>query len=238
MRINKYLAQCNIGSRRKVEEYILAGRVTINDKVVTLLATQVLPTDIVKFDGDIVKPSNVKLYYLLNKPSGYITSVSDDRGRHTVLDLIESTPEHIFPVGRLDYDTEGMLIITNDGDFANQLIHPSHQIDKVYQVKVNTQPSIEQFNSLENGVKIEDDFVTSPSKIDNKKKLDNGTYQFDITIHEGKNRQVRKMVDAVGLKVLYLKRIKIGMLPLGNLPIGKYRKLNKEEINLLLKRGK
>ena len=92
MRINKYLAQCNIGSRRKVEEYILAGRVTINDKVVTLLATQVLPTDIVKFDGNIVKPSNVKLYYLLNKPSGYITSVSDDRGRHTVLDLIESTP--------------------------------------------------------------------------------------------------------------------------------------------------
>ena len=103
---------------------------------------------------------------------------------------------------------------------------------------VNTQPSIEQFNALENGVKIEDDFVTSPSKIDNKKKLDNGTYQFDITIHEGKNRQVRKMVDAVGLKVLYLKRIKIGMLPLGNLPIGKYRKLNKEEINLLLKREK
>ncbi len=238
MRINKYLAQCNIGSRRKVEEYILAGRVTINDKVVTLLATQVLPTDIVKFDGNIVKPSNVKLYYLLNKPSGYITSVSDDRGRHTVLDLIESTPEHIFPVGRLDYDTEGMLIITNDGDFANQLIHPSNQIDKVYQVKVNTQPSIEQFNALENGVKIEDDFVTSPSKIDNKKKLDNGTYHFDITIHEGKNRQVRKMVDAVGLKVLYLKRIKIGMLPLGNLPIGKYRKLNKEEINLLLKREK
>ena len=238
MRINRFLAQCNIGSRRKVEEYIVSNRVSVNGKIVTDLSTQILPTDIVKFDNNIVKPSNVKLYYLLNKPSGYITSVNDDRGRHTVLDLIEQTPEHIFPVGRLDYNTEGMLIITNDGDFANQLIHPSHEINKVYQVIINTQPSIDQLKQLEEGVKIEENFVTSPSVITNQHKLNNGTYQLDITIHEGKNRQVRKMMNAVGLNVLYLKRIKIGGLPLGNLPLGKYRKLSNSEINLLLKKEK
>ncbi len=234
MRINKYLAQCNISSRRKVEEYILGGKVTVNNVVVTNLSTQILPTDIVKFDGVIVKPSNVKLYYLLNKPSGYITSVSDERGRHTVLDLIEKTPERLFPVGRLDYETEGMLIITNDGDFANKLIHPSKEIDKVYEVVVNKQPSIEQFETLKNGVNI-GDFLTSPSQISNKLKNSDGTFKFDITIHEGKNRQVRRMMEAIGLKVVYLKRIKIGGLPIGNLPRGKFKKLSKKELDMLLK---
>lgn len=234
MRINKYLAQCNIASRRKVEEFVVNGLVTINNKVVTDLSTQVLSTDIVKYNGIVVKPSDVKLYYMLNKPSGYITSVSDDRGRQTVLDLLEQSPERIFPVGRLDYDTEGLLILTNDGDFANKLIHPSKQINKVYEVIVNKQPSIQQFSDLENGVII-DDFKTSESKIENKQKLDNGTFKFNITIHEGKNRQVRKMMEAVGLKVKYLKRIKIGSLPLGNLPCGKYKKLTKKELELLLK---
>lgn len=234
MRINKYLAQCNISSRRKVEEFVLKGLVKINDKVVKDLSTDVLPTDIVKFNDVLVKPSNNKLYYMLNKPSGYITTVSDEKGRHTVLDLIEKTPERLFPVGRLDADTEGLLIITNDGDFTNKLIHPSKIINKVYQVIVNKQPSIDQFNVLENGVNI-GDFVTSPSVIANKRKLANGTFQFDITIHEGKNRQVRRMVDAVGLKVVYLKRIKIGSLHLGNLPLGKSKKLTKNELDLLLK---
>ena len=233
MRINKYLAQCNISSRRKVEEYILGGKVSVNNTVVTNLSTQILPTDIVKFDGVIVKPSNVKLYYLLNKPSGYITSVSDERGRHTVLDLIEKTPERIFPVGRLDYETEGMLIITNDGDFANKLIHPSKEINKVYEVVVNKQPSIDQFETLQNGVNI-GDFVTSPSQVSNKVKNNDGTFKFDITIHEGKNRQVRRMMEAIGLKVVYLKRIKIGGLPLGNLPRGKFKKLSKKELEMIL----
>ena len=235
MRINKYLAQCNISSRRKVEEFILSGQITINDVVVETLSTQVLPTDIVKFNGVVVKPSNVKIYYLLNKPSGYITTVSDERGRHTVLDLIEKSPERIFPVGRLDMETEGMLILTNDGDFANNLFHPSKQINKVYEVVVNTQPSIEQFSNLEKGVKIDENFTTSPSKITHKQKLENGTFKFNITIHEGKNRQVRKMMKSVGLNVEFLKRVKIGALPLGNLPTGKYRKLTKQELDLLLK---
>lgn len=234
MRINKYLAQCNISSRRKVEEFITSGKVMVNDVVVTNLATQISSTDIVKVDGIIVKPTNVKIYFLLNKPIGYITTVSDEQGRHTVLDLIERTTERIFPVGRLDCNTEGMLILTNDGDFANKLIHPSKEIDKVYEVTVKYQPSIDQFTQLEKGVVI-DDFLTSPSKISNKQKLDNGWYRFNITIHEGKNRQVRKMMQAVGVKVMALKRIKIGSLPLGNLPTGKYRKLTKQELELLLK---
>ena len=234
MRINKYLAQCNISSRRKVQEFITSGKVMVNDVVVTNLATQILSTDIVKVDGIIVKPTNVKIYFLLNKPIGYITTVSDEQGRHTVLDLIERTTERIFPVGRLDCNTEGMLILTNDGDFTNKLIHPSKEIDKVYEVTVKYQPSIDQFTQLEKGVVI-DDFLTSPSKISNKQKLDNGWYRFNITIHEGKNRQVRKMMQAVGVKVMALKRIKIGSLPLGNLPTGKYRKLTKQELELLLK---
>lgn len=234
MRINKYLAQCNISSRRKVEEFVLSGLISVNDVVVKKLSTQISPTDIVKFNGVIVKPSNIKIYYLLNKPSGYITTVKDEKNRHTVLDLIEKSPERIFPVGRLDCATEGMLILTNDGDFANKLIHPSKKINKVYEVIVNKQPSIEQFAMLEKGVNI-GDFVTSPSKISNKTKLDKGTYKFDITIHEGKNRQVRKMMESVGLEVVYLKRIKIGSLPLGNLPTGKYKKLTKKELDLLLK---
>jgi 23S rRNA pseudouridine2605 synthase len=236
MRINKYLAQCNISSRRKVEEFITSGKVMINDVVITDLSTQVVPTDIVKFNGVVVKPSNVKLYFLLNKPIGYITTVSDEQGRHTVLDLIERTPERIFPVGRLDCNTEGMLILTNDGDFANKLIHPSKEIDKVYEVVVTKQPSIDQFAQLEKGVVI-DDFLTSPSKISAKQKLEFGSFKFNITIHEGKNRQVRKMMQAVGLKVKALKRVKIGALPLGNLPTGKYRKLTKQELELLLKNG-
>lgn len=234
MRINKYLAQCNISSRRKVEEFISSGKVMVNDVVVTDLSTQIESTDVVKFNGVVVKPSNVKIYFLLNKPIGYITTVSDEQGRHTVLDLIEKTTERIFPVGRLDCNTEGMLILTNDGDFANKLIHPSKEIDKVYEVVVKYQPSIDQFAQLEKGVVI-DDFLTSPSKITNKEKLVDKGFKFNITIHEGKNRQVRKMMQAVGLKVLALKRIKIGSLPLGNLPTGKYRKLTKQELDLLLK---
>lgn len=234
MRINKYLAQCNISSRRKVEEFVVSGKIMVNDVVVTDLSTQILPTDIVKFDGVVVKPSNVKLYYLLNKPSGYITSVSDEKGRHTVLDLIEKSPERVFPVGRLDYETEGMLIITNDGDFANNLIHPSKVINKVYEVVVNKQPSIDQFEALQNGVDI-GGFVTSPSKISDKFKQSDGTFKFNISICEGKNRQVRRMMEVVGLRVVFLKRIKIGSLPLGNLPCGKFRKLTKKELELLLK---
>lgn len=234
MRINKYLAQCNISSRRKVEEFISSGKVMVNDVVVTDLSTQIESADVVKFNGVVVKPSNVKIYFLLNKPIGYITTVSDEQGRHTVLDLIEKTTERIFPVGRLDCNTEGMLILTNDGDFANKLIHPSKEIDKVYEVVVKYQPSIDQFAQLEKGVVI-DDFLTSPSKITNKEKLPDKGFKFNITIHEGKNRQVRKMMQAVGLKVLALKRIKIGSLPLGNLPTGKYRKLTKQELDLLLK---
>ena len=237
MRINKYLAECNIASRRKVEEFIIEGKVKLNDKVVTELGTQVNENDIVKFNDIIVKPTSNKIYLLLNKPIGYITTVKDEQGRHTVLDLIGKMPDRIYPVGRLDCNTEGMLILTNDGDFANKLIHPRNEINKVYQVQLNRQPSIEELNKIKSGVKLED-YVTKPAIITNQKKLEGGRYQLDITIHEGKNREVRKMFEAVGLKVKHLARIKIGSLPIGSLPLGKYKKLSKTELDLLLNNKK
>lgn len=234
MRINKYLAECNISSRRKVEEFIKSGCVMVNNNVVTDLSTQISETDVVKFNGVVVKPTLNKIYLLLNKPIGYITTVKDEQNRHTVLDLIGKMPDRIYPVGRLDCNTEGMLILTNDGDFANLLIHPRNEINKVYRVQLNRVPTIDELNKIKSGVKLED-YVTKPAQISNQKKLDGGRYQLDITIHEGKNREVRKMFEAVGLKVKYLARIKIGSLPLGNLPLGKYKTLTKTELDLLLK---
>ncbi len=234
MRINKYLAECNISSRRKVEEFIKNGKIMVNEKVVTDLSTQINECDVVKFNGVVVKPTLNKIYLLLNKPIGYITTVKDEQGRHTVLDLIGKMPDRIYPVGRLDCNTEGMLILTNDGDFANLLIHPRNEINKVYRVQLNRVPSIEELNKIKSGVGLED-YVTKPAQISNQKKLEGGRYQLDITIHEGKNREVRKMFEAVGLKVKYLARIKIGSLPIGNLPLGKYKTLSKPELDLLLK---
>ena len=234
MRINKYLAECNISSRRKVEEFIKNGKIMVNGNVVTDLSTQINESDVVKFNGVVVKPTLNKIYLLLNKPIGYITTVKDEQGRHTVLDLIVKMPDRIYPVGRLDCNTEGMLILTNDGDFANLLIHPRNEINKVYRVQLNRVPSIEELNKIKSGVKLED-YVTKPAQISNQKKLEGGRYQLDITIHEGKNREVRKMFEAVGLKVKYLARIKIGSLPIGNLPLGKYKTLSKTELDLLLK---
>ena len=237
MRINSYLAKCNIASRRKVEDFIKNGKVKVNDIVVTDLSTQISETDVVKYNDVVVKPTLNKIYLLLNKPIGYITTVKDEQGRHTVLDLIGKMEDRIYPVGRLDCNTEGMLILTNDGDFANLLIHPRNEINKVYQVQLNRQPSISELNQIKNGVKLED-YLTKPAQITNQKKLEGGRYQLDITIHEGKNREVRRMFEAVGLKVKYLCRIKIGSLPIGNLPLGKYKKLTKQELELLLKNSK
>lgn len=234
MRINKYLAECNISSRRKVEEFVKKGCVMVNDVIVTDLATQVEQTDVVKFNGVVVTPTSNKIYLLLNKPIGYITTVKDEQDRHTVLDLIGKMPDRIYPVGRLDCNTEGMLILTNDGDFANLLIHPSHEINRIYRVQLNRVPSVLELNKIKTGVKLED-YVTAPAKISNQTKLEGGRYQLDITIHEGKNREVRKMFEAVGLRVKHLARIQIGCLPLGNLPIGKYKLLSKTERDLLLK---
>jgi len=211
MRINKYLASCGIASRRGAEELILARRVTLNGKVITELAMQILDGDVVKVDGKVVSPETRKVYVIMNKPRGVVTTCSDDRGRKTVIDLMRQIRNEtneanlgsirVFPVGRLDYDTEGLLILTNDGDLAREITHPSSEISKVYIATVDTK-------------------VTDEHLCDIVSKIGDNTVQ--VTIHEGKNRQVRKMLAAVGLNVTDLKRVAIGNLTLGKLKPGEF----------------
>lgn len=229
-RLQKYMADCGVAGRRKCEEIITSGRVKVNGKVITELGTKVTDNDTVMLDNKVLKLNNRKLYILLNKPTGYLTTVSDDRGRRTVLDLIsDEISDRIYPVGRLDYDTEGMLILTNDGDLAYKLSHPKHNFDKTYKVVLNLVPSPTAVNKLREGVVIEGR-KTSPAKVEWLK--DNTLL---ISIHEGRNRQIRKMCEEVGYKVKYLCRISMGNIKLGNVPLGRWRHLTPNEIDYLKK---
>ncbi|MGD9901738.1 MAG: pseudouridine synthase [Spirochaetales bacterium] len=231
MRINKYLASCGIASRRKVEELILAGKVSINGKIVTKLATEVdEANDKVAVDGVMAKLANDKVYYLLNKPKGYISSVHDDRGRPTVLDLID-TKERIFLVGRLDYDTEGLIILTNDGDLAHRLMHPSHEIEKTYIANVKGALLESELAVLRAGVVI-DGVKTAKARV-KRLKYEDGVTRLQIVIHEGRNRQIRKMFEAIGKEVVYLKRVAIGEIRLGGMSRKEYRELTPSEIEYL-----
>ena len=233
MRLQKYLAKAGIASRRKCEEYILEGRVSVNGKKVDTLGSQVEEGDFVCFDGKKVHLEEEKVYYLLNKPEGYITSVKDEKNRPTVTQLIKEEHYRIFPVGRLDYNTSGLLLLTNDGELTHKLTHPKHEIGKTYIAKVQGVVGEKALKRLREGVEIEA-YRTAPAIV---KKVKQGkmTTTLSLTIHEGKNRQVRKMCEAVGHKVLKLKRISIGKIQLENLEKGKYRKLSLEEINYLNK---
>ena len=224
MRVNKFLATCGIGSRRAVEQYIQDGRVKINGAIVTDLARQILQTDIVEFDGAVVAPSDEKVYIALNKPRGCLTTCKDDKGRRTVLDVINNSPFRkggdtqrperetkmgffrVFPVGRLDYDTEGLLLLTNDGDFANYVMHPSSNIQKTYVATVDSEVTLDNIRKLQ----LQADKVVLRSGM-----------VLEITIHEGKNRQVRKMCEGVGLDVVHLRRVSIGHLSLDKLKLQK-----------------
>ena len=228
MRINKYLADCGIGSRRKVEEYILQGKVKINECVVNNLSTQINENDIVKFNNKIVVPVAKKVYILLNKPKGYLTTVSDIYNRKTVLDLLKDVPFRVYPVGRLDYDTEGLLILTNDGDFANKVIHPRNNICKTYEVEVKYPLNNENILKLTSGMII-DGYKTTPAKLNNYRKIKN-KYIFNLSIFEGRNRQIRKMVEQINNEVVNLKRLSIGNLTLGKLKRGEYRYLTTNEL--------
>lgn len=233
MRINKYLASCGVGSRRKVEEYITDGRVSVNDEIVYNLSTDIDETnDVVKYNGKIVKLASDKVYIMLNKPKGYLCTVSDDRGRPTVLKLVKENLR-IYPIGRLDYNTEGLLLLTNDGDFANKIMHPSGRISKTYLVTLKSKPKPDELQKLRSGIMLEDG-ITQPAIVD-RPKLNNGLYDIHITIFEGRNRQVRRMFEAIGYKVYNLKREKIGQLDLGDLEIKKYRYLTKQEIEKIFK---
>lgn len=232
MRINRYLASCEIGSRRKVEEYITSGLVKVNGAVVTNLATEISDSDVVEYKGKVVKPNNDRVYVMLNKPKGYICSLSDEQDRPTVVKLIKEDVR-LYPVGRLDYNTEGLLILTNDGDFANKVMHPRNKIGKTYEVTLKTKPKTADLDELRAGVMLEDG-LTQPAVVEHPKPKD-GLYVLNITIFEGKNREVRRMFKAVGYNVFALKRIRVGKLELGDLPTKQYRRLNKSELDKIFK---
>ena len=233
MRLQKYLSQSGVASRRASEEMIKQGRISVNGKVITEMGYIVLENDTVAVDGNIVSKSERKVYILLNKPVGYVSTAKDQFGRPTVIDLVKGIEQRLYPVGRLDYDTSGLIILTNDGDFTYSLTHPKHEIDKIYEATINGHPSEEEIKRFENGLVIED-YTTSKAKFKVKSRLDNKTI-VEITIHEGKNRQVRKMCEAIGHKVLSLKRIAIGEVKLRDLEEGKWRELTVEELELLSK---
>ena len=231
MRLNKYIAQSGIASRRKADELTLQGKVKINGAVMKEPGYNVAESDVIEVNGHIIKADSKKIYIMLNKPKGFITSVDDERERPTVMDLISDIDERIFPVGRLDFNTSGMLIMTNDGDLAYKLSHPKNHIYKTYRAKVSGQISAERLARLRKGVDI-GGFVTSKAIVDVIKQSERSAV-VEIKIYEGKNRQVRKMFAAVGNKVLDLERIEIGELRLGHLKQGHYRKLTQKEIQYL-----
>lgn len=232
-RLQKVMAHAGVASRRKSEEIIKQGRVKVNGKIVTELGVKVNPdSDKIEVDGKIIS-SEKKVYLLLNKPTGYVTTVDDPRGRKTVLDLIKGVKQRIYPVGRLDYDTSGLLLLTNDGELTYILTHPSHMINKTYQVEVSGKPKKKDFHMLEKGVELEDG-LTAPAIVDGIERKGNNTV-FYLTIHEGRNRQVRRMCKKIGYPVIKLKRIRFGPLKLNNIPVGKFRYLTDKELESLKK---
>ena len=236
-RLQKYLAGAGIASRRKCEELILQGRVEVNNFVVTELGTKVDPQkDIIKVDDKLVKYKEDKhySYILLNKPKGYLTSLSDPFGRPTVLDLLKGVKERVYPVGRLDFNSEGLLILTNDGELAYALTHPAKEVEKVYIVKVKGIPSSEKLKTLSKGVTLKNNYKISPCNIYLLKTV-NGNAILKVKIKEGKKRQIRKMAEYIGHFVLKLRRIQTGPISLKGVKPGEYRYLNKEEIKSLKK---
>jgi 23S rRNA pseudouridine2605 synthase len=230
MRINKFLAESGIASRRQCDKLIEEGKVTINGSLCTL-GQEVTEKDSVKVDGVLVRPQEKKEYYMMNKPKGYVSTVKDDKDRPTVMDLLPAGAGRVFPVGRLDYDSEGMLIFTNDGEMTFRLTHPKNEVPKTYLIRIEGIISDLALGKLRGGVEI-DGVRTKKCNVKVVEEQDSYT-KMHITITEGRNRQVRKMLEAVGKEVIFLKRIKIGELTLKGLDRGKVRKLTAEEIEYL-----
>ena len=231
-RLQKYLANNGVASRRKCEELILEGKIKVNGNTVTELGIKVNPEiDKVEYNGKLIKNVEEKVYVLLNKPIDYVTTVKDQFDRPIVTDLIKGVSVKLLPVGRLDMYTSGALILTNDGDFIYRVTHPKHEIEKTYNATVKGIITEDDVDKLRNGVEI-DEYITKTAqvkilKIDKEKNIS----RIQITIHEGKNRQVRKMCEAVGKKVLALHRAKIGSIDVKDLKLGEWRYLNKKEIS-------
>ncbi len=234
IRLQKFLAECGIASRRKSEELILDGKIKVNGMVVTELGTKINPEkDVVEYDGKEISVEEEKVYILLNKPIGYVTTSKDQFSRDTVLDLVK-VKQRVVPVGRLDMYTSGILLFSNDGDFINKVTHPSHETTKTYVVKARGVPTEKDLDKLRKGIKI-DEYVTSPAKVEMLLKDNtNNVSRIRIEIHEGRNRQVRKMLEAIGLSTIALKRESIGSLSLGELNKGEWRYLSEEEVKGIL----
>lgn len=230
MRLQKYMAMCGVAARRKCEEIIASGRVAINGEVISQMGAQVEEGDRVTLDGQLITPEARKRYILYHKPAGEVTTVSDDKGRETVMDRFAGMDVRLYPVGRLDYDSEGLLLLTNDGELAQRLTHPSCEVDKTYLARVTGNPSGEALERLRRGVFMEgDERRTYPADV--RVVRDESLYSdVLVTIHEGRNRQVRRMFDAVGHRVLLLRRVRFGPLELGALRRGEWRELTEDEI--------
>lgn len=227
-RLQKYMARCGVASRRKCEEYILQGRVKINGQTVIQLGTTVSPSDKVELDGKLLQTEAKCIYIMLNKPEKVMSTSSDPEGRPTVTQLID-LPYRLYPVGRLDYNTSGLILLTNDGDAAYRLTHPKYEIEKEYLAVIKGEIDRRDILKLERGVQIGENITTAPAKV----QIAGGTQHtvtLSITIHEGRNREVRKMLEAIDKELLSLMRIRIGRINLGKLPSGSYRELNSTEL--------
>ncbi len=232
-RLQKILAEIGIASRRKAEEMIIEGRVTVNGQVATIGMKADLNRDHIKLNGKLLIRPEPKVYLIVNKPKGVVTSLHDPEGRPTIKDFLKGVKYRVFPVGRLDYDSEGLLLLTNDGDFTHAVLHPSKKIPKTYLVKVKEVLEDDEIEKLRKGIRLEDG-VTAPAKVKRIRKTEHNSW-LEITLHEGKKRQIRHMLDKVGHPVLKLKRIRINGIELGNLESGKYRYLTPEEADKIRK---
>ena len=236
MRLQKFLASCGVASRRHAEQMILDGLVQVNGQTITEMGVQVTEEDVVTVRGEVVKPETEKRYILYHKPMGEVTTVSDDKGRETVMDHFRDFPVRLYPIGRLDYDSEGLLLLTNDGDLAAKLTHPRHEVDKTYLARVTGKVSAEAVHRLRAGIVLEDGFRTSPARVQVIREEAFASAVL-ITIHEGHNRQVRRMMESVGHRVLLLRRVKFGPIDLRGVERGAWRDLTAEEIKALKELG-
>jgi 23S rRNA pseudouridine2605 synthase len=232
-RIQKLMAEMGVASRRKAEELITEGRVTVNGKVAELGMKADLFKDHIKVDGKLLVRPEKKVYLIFNKPRSVVTSLSDPEGRPTIKDFLRGVRERVFPVGRLDYDSEGMLILTNDGDFAQAILHPSKKIPKTYIVKVKGVLEEEELGKLRSGIRL-DRTMTAPAKVKRLRKTESNSW-LEMTIHEGKKRQIRRMLERVGHPVIRLMRVRINGLEMGELKPGTFRRISQDELQRMNK---
>ena len=232
-RLQKIISAAGITSRRASEELILNGNVTVNGIVVSELGSKADPAkDVITVNGKRLQVNEKRVYILLNKPTGYITALKDSKGRQLVTDLLKEIPERVYPVGRLDYNTEGLLLLTNDGEWANRLMHPRHEVEKEYHVRVRGKVVDQQLKRMTDGIELEDG-KTAPAVVRLVKDGEQNDW-ISVVIHEGRNRQVRRMCEAVSLSVVRLKRVRYGCLSVGTLRTGQFRYLSVAEARELV----